>query len=66
MTLVDLLMKLQMVRSRSEARRLINQGAVHVDEQQIPWDGEVAPGTHKLRVGKTRTMMVEFKDVKDA
>ena len=70
MRLVDLLMKLQMVRSRSAARRLIAQGAVYVDGEVVPasWsdsDIDVKPGTHQLKIGKTSTMTVEFGDVKD-
>src|SRR5512136_2048436 len=70
MTLVDLLMKLQVARSRSDARRLIAQGAVYVDGERVPpfWsdsDVSVKPGAHQLKVGKTRTMTVEFEDVKD-
>ena len=54
--IVDLLMKSKLVQSRSEAKRLIEQGGVEIDKYQIPntkyqiliKDGMI------LRVGKRR------------
>lgn len=64
MTLLDLLIKHQMVVSRSDGRRLIVQGAVTVDGKPVPFDTEVAPGKRTITVGKKKqaTVLVENKN----
>ncbi|MEX2207506.1 MAG: tyrosine--tRNA ligase [Myxococcota bacterium] len=53
--LIDALLALGFAKSRSEARRLVSQGGVHVDEQRAG-DGEafLAPGEHLVQAGKRR------------
>jgi len=55
MTLLDALDRLGMVASRSEGRRMVQQGAVQLNGERV--DDANAPleaGEHLLRVGKRR------------
>jgi len=47
----DLLAQLKITSSLSEARRLLNQGAVRIDGTRYLDNEDVAPGDHTLRVG---------------
>lgn len=54
-TFATALVSVGLVKSRSEARRLISMGAVEVEGAVIPEDREMEKGkTYKTRVGKTR------------
>ncbi|OGW40522.1 MAG: tyrosine--tRNA ligase [Nitrospirae bacterium GWD2_57_9] len=49
-------------KSNSEARRLIQQNAVEVDQSPVKdGDAELAPGTYTIRVGKKRFVKVSAK-----
>ncbi len=60
--LVDVLLKAELVPSKSEARRLIKQGGVIVDDKKVEApDYQLVPGgEHILRVGKRRFLKVKF------
>jgi len=60
--LVDVLLKAELVPSKSEARRLIKQGGVVVDDKKVEApDYQLVPGgEHILRVGKRRFLKVKF------
>jgi tyrosyl-tRNA synthetase len=61
--LVKVLVELKYVASSSEARRMIQQGAVEVDDQRISdVHSELpAPGTYRIRVGKRRFGKVDIR-----
>jgi tyrosyl-tRNA synthetase len=50
-----------LVGGTSEARRMITQGAVHIDEEKV-MDGEyvLSRGPHIIKVGKRRFARVEI------
>lgn len=53
--LVRALVEAGLVSSNSEARRLINQGALRVDGNRVrELDAALEPGSHAVRAGKTR------------
>jgi tyrosyl-tRNA synthetase len=55
MTLVDALLAVGFAQSRSEARRLVSQGGVRVDEERASdGDSQVPIGDHLLQAGKRR------------
>ena len=58
--IVDLLKRIEVVSSTSEARRLIDQGAVTIDGNRIEDQlGEVKPGADQIiKVGKRRFLKV--------
>jgi len=57
--IVDLIHEAGMARSKSEARRLIQQGAVRLDKEQVrDIDTIVAPQQAVLRVGKRRFLQL--------
>ena len=60
--LVDILLEADLVSSKSEARRLIKQGGVTVDEKKIDQiDCQlIAQGEHVLKVGKRRFKKLKF------
>lgn len=59
MKILDLLMKTKAIPSRSEARRLVAQGAVKLDGQPVPvWDDEVLDGKHEIHIGRTQRFEV--------
>ena len=52
----------KLVSSRSEARRLIQQGAVSIDGERVSEDREVSgPGEFVLKAGKRRFLKVAFR-----
>ena len=59
--LIEVLEQLRMTRSRSEARRLIDQGAVQIDSQR---EGDpmrrLAAGDYLIRVGKRRFVRLQL------
>ena len=59
--LVELLYEGGLVQSKSEARRLIRQGAVRVDGERIgAIDAVVGEGKHVIQVGKRRFLRVSL------
>ncbi len=59
MGLVELLQEGGLVKSKSEARRLIRQGAVRVDGERVgAIDAVVGEGEHVIQVGKRRFLKV--------
>jgi len=57
----DLLKRIGFVRSTSEARRLVTQGAVRVDDRPVDLEFRFRPGVHRLvGVGRRRLATVEF------
>ena len=55
MPAIDLLAEIQLVPSKSEARRLIAQGGLIIDGEKISdVKAEVAVGLHSIRAGRTR------------
>jgi len=52
--LIDMLFENNLVTSRSEARRLIVQGAVYVDGKKVSDVYEVVPRDSIVKVGKRR------------
>jgi tyrosyl-tRNA synthetase len=53
--LVDLIYEAEMARSKSQARRLVQQGAVRLDDEKIrEIDATIEPQSAVLRVGKRR------------
>jgi tyrosyl-tRNA synthetase len=62
--LLDLVMRTKLVPSKSEARRLIVQGGVEVDEQKQTDPGANVPMTagrsYRLRIGRRKYALVEF------
>ena len=57
-----LLADVQLVASRSEARRLIQQGAVSLDGERVSEDREISgPGDFVLKVGKRRFLKVSLQ-----
>ncbi|HEY5595171.1 MAG TPA: S4 domain-containing protein, partial [Nitrospiria bacterium] len=55
-----------LVKSRSELRRLIDQGAVELDGTVVKKDAELKKGQiHKIRIGKTRFTRLKRKDKPD-
>lgn len=64
MSLVDLVEKTKLVPSKSEARRLIVQGGVEVDEQKAQDPNAVlqpkSNQSYRLRIGKRKTAIVTF------
>ena len=59
--LVDLLVELSLVPSKSEARRLIRQNAVQVNGERVKGeDAALDPGKYLLKVGKRRFKRVTF------
>jgi tyrosyl-tRNA synthetase len=64
--LADIILRTKLVPSKSEARRLIVQGGVEVDEvKQADSNASLAlsPGrSYRLRIGKRKFASVEFKD----
>ena len=60
-TLPKLLKQIGFVPSNSEARRKIQEGAVHVDNQRIQDLGFVVnPGTWEIRLGKKKAARVKI------
>jgi len=55
LSLIEALIALGFAQSRSEARRLVSQGGVRVDDERLS-DGEsfLAPGEHLVQAGKRR------------
>lgn len=62
MSVVDLLLELKMVPSKSEGRRMIQQGGVSVDDNKLSdiHAGLKTTGTHIIRVGKRKFKKVRF------
>jgi tyrosyl-tRNA synthetase len=59
--LLELMERLGFTRSRGEARRLVNQGAVHLDGQAVEDPTlRLAAGSYLIRVGKRRYARVEL------
>lgn len=59
--IVDLLVETGLAPSKNEARRLIIQSGVRIDDRSVKQIDEVIPsGTHLLRVGKRRFLRVTF------
>ncbi len=59
MKLVKVMAQAKVVSSNSEAKRLIQQGGVEVDRNQVKDENaELAPGSHVLRVGKKRFVRI--------
>lgn len=55
MDLMDALVLSKLIESNADAKRLIRQGAVHVDGQRIvEIKHPLSKGTHQVRVGKTK------------
>lgn len=62
LALLDALDRLKMVASRSEGRRLIEQGAVSVDGARADDAHEpLSPGSHLIRVGKRRYVRLRLR-----
>ncbi len=59
-SLVDLLLRERLVKSKSEARRLIGQGAVEIDGERITDQNYrfIKSGEHEIKVGKKRFLKV--------
>jgi tyrosyl-tRNA synthetase len=64
-SLVDLLLQTNLVPSKSEARRLIVQGGLEIDDQKHTDPNESlglsAGQQYRVRVGRRKTAIVEFK-----
>ena len=61
--LLDVLDRLEMVKSRSEGRRLIGQGAVQVDGQRADDANQsLGPGAYLIRAGKRRYVRLTLRD----
>ncbi len=52
--LVDMLLEKGLVSSRSEARRLVSQGAVDIDDRKVTNLDEIVPKNSIIKVGKRR------------
>ena len=63
LALLDALDRLEMVKSRSEGRRLISQGAVQVDGARAGDANQaLGPGSYLLRAGKRRYIRLTLRD----
>ncbi len=62
MRLIDIIAETELASSKSQARRLIQQGGVHLDDVQIKdVYAAVEPGEQILRVGKRRFLQLRAK-----
>ncbi len=57
-TVLDVLVESGLTESRSQAKRLINQNAVNLDDEKLTDPHQVFPGKGVLRVGKRRFIRV--------
>ena len=63
LALLDALDQLEMVKSRSEGRRLISQGAGQIDgERAADANYALGPGSYLLRAGKRRYLRLTLRD----
>jgi len=61
--LLEVVQQAGFAKSRSDARRLIAQGGVRVDEQRVEAvDARVSLGEHLLQVGKRRFARIRVRD----
>lgn len=60
--ILDILMQFKTVPSRSEARRLIAQGAVKFDGHLVQEGDTIADGNHTITIGKTKCFEVSVQD----
>lgn len=61
--ILDALVDANLIKSRSEGRRLIEQGAVSIDgERAVDALGVLAPGSYLIRVGKRRFARFNVRD----
>jgi tyrosyl-tRNA synthetase len=60
---IDLLLEEEIVKSKSQARRLIAQGGVFVDDEKM-WHPlqDISIGEHTIRIGKKKTFEVEVEE----
>ncbi len=61
-SVIDVLVRVEGVKSRSEARRLIRDGAVEVDGVVVQHPDQVLVKSTLVRVGKRRYVQVAFKE----
>jgi tyrosyl-tRNA synthetase len=61
--LIEVVQQAGFAKSRSDARRLIAQGGVRLDEERIEaLDARVSLGEHLLQVGKRRFARIRVRD----
>jgi tyrosyl-tRNA synthetase len=62
LSLLDALVRLDLVASRSEGRRLVQQGAVHLNgDRATDANQPLEPGNYLIRVGKRRYLNLRLE-----